>query len=322
MKTILFEKGAIIDQVDLAMRQLIGDELDILIQLKNFTVESGGKRVRSLLSAYIAELLGVYNESTVMLGAVVETIHAASLLHDDVVDDANIRRGKPSGKAVFGPKEVVLGGDYMLACAIHQLALFDDSRLVTLFTRVIRDLSIAELIQIEYEKNPAITLEIYHKIIYGKTASLFQAACSSVAIYGSKPKEVIEQLADFGKTLGILFQIRDDYLDYYNGKLINKPPFQDFENGLYTFPVLYAREKLDEAALEEMERLLALPAEERKTKKVKQQMLELLERVGTGAAVKAKIAEMVEELVQIIQKFGQGELTSKIENQVRNLGAI
>jgi len=308
-----------IEKIDTEIRNILGDEIPILSKLKDYTVESGGKRVRSILVCLLAELYGELEDDIFTLAAVIEIIHAASLLHDDVLDNSLTRRGKPSGKEIFGSKEVILGGDYMLACAIRKLNDYENPALMDVFTRVIRDLSISELVQMEYANNSDITLDIYYKIIYGKTASLFQTACEAVAIYTQKSKVEIEAIGNFGKNLGLLFQIRDDYLDYFNNTLLNKSAFQDFENGYYTYPVLIVREKGIPEVSKRIENLFNLKHSDRTEKNVHKDILKILNENNAQDLTRERINELFSLISEQLNSFPQSDYKNKIERQIENL---
>ncbi|MDH4262781.1 MAG: polyprenyl synthetase family protein [Spirochaetia bacterium] len=318
-----FDKEQVILNINNSIDNILGNELQILTKLKQFTIESGGKRIRSLMAFYIAEMFDAHKQGIdkdiYKISAIVEIIHAASLLHDDVLDDANTRRGKPSGKNIFGSKEVILGGDYMFATAIRSLNDFENPGLMDIFTRVIRDLSIAELLQMEYEKRPDITFDDYLRIIYGKTGSLFQTACEGIAIHMKRSKDEISHIAETGKNLGMLFQMRDDYLDYFNSSLLNKPPYQDFENGLYTFPILLIRDSMDESGKLELASYFSLTEAQRKESKTIERFLKLLENFNAKKTCLEHLKKSENQLLKQIKKLPDHEYRKKIENQIIKL---
>ena len=323
MKMPTLDKENIILNINNSIQQILGDELPVLTRLKQYTIESGGKRIRSLVAYYVSEIYSAQKfgmqQEIYKISAIVEIIHAASLLHDDVLDDANTRRGKPSGKTIFGSKEVILGGDYMFATAIRSLNDFQNPALMDIFTRVIRDLSIAELKQLEYEKRPEITYKTYHEIIYGKTGSLFQTACEGIAIHMKRPADEILRIAEMGKNLGMLFQMRDDYLDYFNSALLNKPPYQDFENGLYTFPVLLVRDSMDATGKNELVSYFDMTEVQRKEDVTIEKFLALLEKYNAKGICLEKLKEIETHLLEQVTSLPDHEYRRKIENQITKL---
>lgn len=237
---------SLIAKFDKNLESIIKEDIPVLKKIKKFVVESGGKRIRPITHYLFCKFLNVDSANWLDVGSVAELIHAASLLHDDVVDNANIRRGKPTASALFGNKTAILSGDYLLACGMDRLNSLNVPALMQIFTQVLRELSVSELLQMEWEKNPKLNFKIYNSIIYGKTASLFGACTESSAVLaGLENKERI-RFKDFGIRLGLLFQKKDDCLDYFtDSKDSGKEFLKDFRNGLYTYPILVLREQLD-----------------------------------------------------------------------------
>ena len=303
--------------VDHELGNIIGEALPILKDIKNFVIESGGKRIRPLLLCILSDLYDAEKSGARVLGAITEIIHAASLLHDDVLDDSVTRRGKPSGKSIFGNKEVILGGDYLLACGIKRLNEFENHKLMSIYTKVIHDLSVAELLQMQYETNHEIDFEIYYKIIYGKTASLFQAAGEAAAVWSSLDAKESSNLSDLGKNLGLFFQIRDDYLDYFNAALLNKPPFQDFERGIYTFPVIILKNSSDNA--QKIQNYFEKSTDERKKSDVQKNFLSFLADSGSKSETEKKLKELSEQILSAIRNLPDKPARSLLESQFNKL---
>ena len=306
----------LLKDIDNQISLILGDELPILSKLKKYTTESGGKRVRSLLSCYLSSIFENDDEKIFGIAGVIEIIHAASLLHDDVLDDASTRRGKPSGKTIFGSKEVILGGDYMLSCAIRKLNEYEDPRLMDIFTRVIKDLSIGELLQMENIQSSSLSLETYNRIIYCKTASLFKSSCEAVGIVTRQPEITIFKLSELGEKLGILFQIRDDYLDYFNAKLLNKPPFQDFENGFFTYPVLCIENR---SARAEINSFFSKDAVVRKEEKTKKELLQVLKDSQSNETTLHYLNTLYNEIKEQLDSLPDSPAKGKILDQIAKL---
>lgn len=252
------EKASDAAAVKLFNRRLddvIGEDLPILKKVKKFVISSGGKRIRPLVHFYLGRMSGYDGPEAVDVGAIGEIVHAASLLHDDVVDEASVRRGKPTIGALHGNKSAILSGDYLLACAFDHLQTLSRSReLIPMFTRVIRLLAVGELIQLESERDIRMPEATYERIILGKTASLFGAMSESAALLaGSHP---LIRYRQFGERLGRLFQIRDDFLDYFVAESkTGKGRFQDFERGLVTRPVIVLRKSLSPVRRREIDKM-------------------------------------------------------------------
>ncbi|MCS6984180.1 MAG: polyprenyl synthetase family protein [Leptospiraceae bacterium] len=303
--------------MDQELHDIIGEDLPILAKIKTYVMESGGKRVRPQLLLLFASHFGVYDANAVALAAITEIIHAASLLHDDVIDNAQDRRGKPAGRILFGNRQVILAGDYLLACGIWRLNRFENQRLMDVFTRVIKELAVAELLQMEYEQNPQITPEIYYRIIYGKTAILFEAATLSAGIYAGQVN--LDALEKIGRDIGFLFQIRDDILDYFGAHLLNKTPFQDYENGLFTYPVIELLNRAEEKTRQELLHFMTLPWEKRKDKRVQREFLLFLERHQIKEISIYKIESLYQSILQELKNFQEDEYIRLIKAQLAKL---
>lgn len=228
------------------LEKIIGADLPILKKVRTFVSSSGGKRLRPLIHYYVARMLGYKGRECIDVGAIGELIHAASLLHDDVIDEADKRRGKETLHRQYDNKTAILSGDFLLACGLDHLhSLSNAQELLPLFTRVIRGLAVGELLQMEHERNLEINADAYERIIYGKTAGLFGAMTEAAAILAGAQANVRKQYREFGDRLGRVFQIRDDYLDYFGSESSNgKEPYQDFRRGLVTRPVIVLRSLL------------------------------------------------------------------------------
>jgi len=281
------EISLIIKKFDKKLEQIIQEDLPILKKIKIHVIESGGKRIRPLIHYFLTQLYGYKGKYWLDVGAIAELIHGASLLHDDVVDLAELRRGKPTVGKLYGNKTAILAGDYLLACGIHHLNQLHSPALMDSFTQVIRDLAVGELIQMEWEKSPKITMEIYNKIIYGKTASLFGAVGQTAGILCELSSKEISILYKFGITLGMLFQKKDDFIDYFQeSKDSGKTSLKDFQNGLFTYPVILLLENCNSSEKKQVIHLITKPEKSQddekeildlmKQKQIKEKILDLL----------------------------------------------
>jgi len=212
---------------------------DALMHIRN----RGGKQMRPMLVLLMAKLHGGVNE-TALYGAVgLELLHTASLVHDDVVDESNERRGQKSVNAVFNNKVSILVGDYILSTALYYEALTCNHLIVRHLAQLGRALSNGEIDQLSNISDNTISEENYFEVIRQKTAALFACCARIGAIAAGATEEESEASARFGETLGMMFQIRDDIFDYYDSKEIGKPTGNDMAEGKLTLPVIYALNK-------------------------------------------------------------------------------
>ncbi|SDY67952.1 octaprenyl-diphosphate synthase [Jannaschia faecimaris] len=209
-------------------------------------VSAGGKRVRPLLTVAAARLCGYEGEDHVKLAATVEFIHTATLLHDDVVDESAQRRGRPTANLLWDNQSSVLVGDYLFARSFQLMVETGSLRILDILSGAAATIAEGEVLQLTAARNLATTEETYIKVVRGKTAALFQAACESGAVIAGAPEDHVAALADFGDALGVSFQIIDDWLDYGGaGDAIGKDLGDDFREGKLTLPVIRALTKGD-----------------------------------------------------------------------------
>ena len=200
----------------------------------------GGKRMRPMLTLLIASNYGQVNSVTQHAAVGLELLHTASLVHDDVVDESGERRGQPSVNASFNNKVAVLVGDYILSTALLNVSLTNHTEIIKSLAQLGQTLSSGELLQMNNFKDDGISEEIYYRVIEQKTASLFATCAKNGALsVGVSPEEVSASY-EFGKAIGMIFQIRDDIFDYFDSKEIGKPTGNDMAEGKLTLPVIYA----------------------------------------------------------------------------------
>ncbi len=212
-------------------------------QVIDHVVASGGKRIRPALYFFVCRMLGYRGEHLVPIAAVTEFVHAASLLHDDVVDNSTLRRNKPTPNSIWGDQAAVLTGDLVYARASEMMADTGSLEIVKLFARAIRLMSEGELLQLENVFNPRVSTETYLRILNCKTAVLIAAACRSAGVLGGVTVEQREALARFGELTGVAFQLIDDALDYLSSSArFGKPTLADLKDGKVTMPVILLRD--------------------------------------------------------------------------------
>ena len=226
----------------------------LLSQVLEHIRHRGGKRMRPLLILLIAKNYGGVNDVTLRSAVGLELLHTASLVHDDVVDESKERRGRPSVNAVYNNKVAVLVGDYVLSTALLNISYTNNSDILRSIAELGRNLSNGEILQLSNIQNTEFSEDIYYDVIKMKTAALFEACCEVGTLSVNANEKQIELAKEFGRNLGIIFQIRDDIFDYYDSKEIGKPTGNDMAEGKLTLPVLYALNSTHDSEMEEIAR--------------------------------------------------------------------
>ena len=211
-----------------------------------------GKRMRPMLILLMAKNFGTINEATQNAAVGLELLHTASLVHDDVVDESEERRGQASVNATYDNKVAVLVGDYILSTALLCVARTHSEQIVTYLAELGRTLSDGEILQLSNIGRKDISEDVYYDVIKQKTAALFEACAGIGALSSGATEEEVEAAKQFGQNLGIIFQIRDDIFDYYDSTEIGKPTGNDMVEGKLTLPVIYA---VNNGGNEDMRRL-------------------------------------------------------------------
>ena len=226
----------------------------LLSQVLEHIRHRGGKRMRPLLILLIAKNYGGVNDVTLRSAVGLELLHTASLVHDDVVDESKERRGQPSVNAEYNNKVAVLVGDNVLSTALLNISFTNNSDILRSIAVLGRNLSNGEILQLSNIQNTEFSEDIYYDVIKMKTAALFEACCEVGTLSVNANKRQIELAKEFGRNLGIIFQIRDDIFDYYDSKEIGKPTGNDMAEGKLTLPVLYALNSTHDSEMEEIAR--------------------------------------------------------------------
>ena len=226
----------------------------LLSQVLEHIKHRGGKRMRPLLILLIAKNYGGVNDVTLRSAVGLELLHTASLVHDDVVDESKERRGQPSVNAVYNNKVAVLVGDYVLSTALLNISYTNNSDILRSIAVLGRNLSNGEILQLSNIQNTEFSEDIYYDVIKMKTAALFESCCEVGTQSVNANEKQIELAKEFGRNLGIIFQIRDDIFDYYDSKEIGKPTGNDMAEGKLTLPVLYALNSTHDSEMEEIAR--------------------------------------------------------------------
>jgi octaprenyl-diphosphate synthase len=227
--------------VDALIIKELSSDVVLINQMGHYIVSNGGKRLRPMLLLLAAKALGKVDQNHLMLAAVIEFIHTATLLHDDVVDESDLRRGKQSANAVWGNAASVLVGDYLYSSAFEMMVRTNIMRVMEILSKTTTAIAEGEVLQLLNCNNPETSEEKYLEVISRKTAILFSAATRLAAVVSNAGNEVEEKLSQFGQHLGVAFQLIDDALDYKATKEeLGKNLGDDLAEGKPTLPLIYA----------------------------------------------------------------------------------
>lgn len=228
------------DEFEIKFKQSMKSNVPLLNKITNYIVKRKGKQIRPMFVFLSAQSVGALNESTYRAASLIELLHTATLVHDDVVDDSNERRGFFSVNALWKNKIAVLIGDFLLSSGLLLSIDNGDFHLLKIVSDAVREMSEGELLQIEKARKLDISEEIYFEIITKKTATLIAACCAAGVASVTDDKNVIQQFKDFGLNTGIAFQIKDDLFDFGDDTSIGKPTGIDIKEKKMTLPLIYA----------------------------------------------------------------------------------
>ena len=245
-------------EVERRIQARISSRADLISEVTTYVLGSGGKRVRPallLLSTRVCECEG--GERAVDLAVVAEFMHVATLIHDDIIDNAQKRRGQPSAHARWGPHVSVLAGDFLYSHSILRLVSDGDFRILKAFADATVAMTEGEILELKWHRNPDILYEDYLMVITCKTAALFSAACRTGALIAGVDETRVEALTEFGLNLGIGFQLVDDALDFAaSEEVLGKPVGNDLLEGKVTYPLIHVLHRDRSPKRDEIRRLL------------------------------------------------------------------
>jgi octaprenyl-diphosphate synthase len=226
--------------VEAKLREIFKSDVVFIPLIGRYLLEGGGKRIRPLFLLTSARLLGYKGDGHITLAGVIECIHTASLLHDDVVDGAELRRGQPAAHSLWGNQVVILVGDYLYSNALRTAVSLNSHKIMEAVSGATTRMTEGEIFQLEKSGDIKMTEEEYLRIISAKTAGLISAACRMAAALAGRPPEDEEALAAFGLKSGMAFQMADDILDYMaEEEGLGKKLGKDLDEGKITLPLIY-----------------------------------------------------------------------------------
>jgi len=234
-------------RVDALIRQRLASEVALIDRISGYIVGAGGKRIRPRLVLLFSEALGFEGHERYELAAIVEFIHTATLLHDDVVDESALRRGRATANAIFGNAASVLVGDFLYSRAFQMMVSLNSMRILEVLADATNVIAEGEVLQLMNMHDPDVSVEAYLRVIRYKTAKLFEASARLGAVLGGADRALEEACAEFGRSLGTAFQLVDDLLDYEGlTDELGKNTGDDLREGKPTLPLLLAMERASE----------------------------------------------------------------------------
>lgn len=228
-------------QVNDLIRDRLSSRVPLVSKIAQYIIESGGKRMRPMLVLLCSQALGAQTDRQIKLATVIEFLHTATLLHDDVVDTSNLRRGKATANAQWGNAPSVLVGDFLYSRAFQLMVEMGDMRVMEVLADATNIIAEGEVFQLMNCKNPDISEATYFEVIKNKTAMLFEASTHSAALLANAPDATVTALQNFGLHLGMAFQLIDDLLDYTgDSQVMGKNLGDDLAEGKPTLPLIHA----------------------------------------------------------------------------------
>jgi octaprenyl-diphosphate synthase len=293
-------------------RNFMKSRVPLLDNIMSYIVKRKGKQMRPILVFLTAGLSGKISEATYRGAGLIELLHTATLVHDDVVDDANYRRGFFSINAIWKNKVAVLVGDYLLSRGLLLSIENGDFDLLKIVSNAVREMSEGELLQMEKSRLMDITEDVYMTIIRQKTAVLIQACCGVGAKSVDAPPEVVKKLSDFGEKIGIAFQIKDDLFDYGNAE-IGKPVGIDIKEKKMTLPLIFALRK---ATWLERRKIIYLIKNHSENPKKVAEVIAFVKESGGIEYTQTVMQRYYDEALAILKSFPTSEYTISLEKFV------
>ncbi len=285
----------------------------LLDKIMHYIIKRKGKQMRPLFVFLTAKLFNNVNESTYTAASLIELLHTATLVHDDIIDEANFRRGVFSINALWKNKISVLVGDFLLSRGLLLAVENEQFQLLKIMSTAVKEMSEGELLQIEKTRRLDITEEVYFEIIKKKTAALISACCEAGAASTNAHKNDILKMRTFGEKAGIAFQIKDDLFDYTQNPLIGKPTGIDIREKKMTLPLIYTLNNSDKKTKAFI--INTIKNDSKNSRKVEQIINIVKEKKGLEYA-KNKMNLFVNEALEILKEFENNESKSSLINLV------
>ncbi len=294
-------------------KMAVKSRVSLLDRIMQYIIKRKGKQVRPMFVFLSAKLFGPVTENTHRAAALVELLHTATLVHDDVVDESMERRGFFSINALWKNKIAVLVGDYLLSKGLLLSLKHNDFNTLKILSEAVEKMSEGELLQIEKTRKLNLSEEVYFDIITNKTASLLSSACAAGTWSTTNDHHKTEQMKLFGEKAGIAFQIKDDLFDY-GSESIGKPTGNDIKEKKLTLPLIYT---LNTVSKEKKRELIYILKNENRHKKYVQQVIEEVIRTGGITYATEKMNRYRDEAIAVLHQFPENEIRNGLEALVR-----
>ncbi len=299
-------------EFELHFKEAVKSKVPLLDRIMQYIVKRKGKQMRPMFVLLCAKLGGEINESTYRAASLVELLHTATLVHDDVVDEADERRGFFSINALWKNKIAVLVGDYLLSKGLLLSLDNNDFRVLQILSEAVKKMSEGELLQIEKARNLNIKESIYYDIIKGKTASLLASACAAGAYTTFTDTNAVDKLKAFGENVGMAFQIKDDLFDY-GTQNVGKPTGNDIKEKKMTLPLIYTLNNCDASTRKKIIYIV----KNNNTDKLKvQYVIDEVYKCGGIEYATEKMIEYKNEALNILSQFPESEVRTTLQDLV------
>ena len=308
-QSILREELVVFDRT---FRDAVKSQIPLLDRIMRFIVNRKGKQLRPMFVLLSAKLCGPVNDAAYRAASLVELLHTATLVHDDVVDESLERRGFFSTYALWKTKISVLVGDYLLSKGLLLSLGHRDFRVLQLLSDAVREMSEGELLQIEKSRSLNLSETVYFDIIRAKTASLLASSCAAGAYAASNDEALTEKMRQFGEKVGIAFQIKDDLFDY-GTEDVGKPTGNDIKEKKLTLPLIYALNNLDKPTRREI--IYILKNKNKDQSKVQYVIRKVVESGGIDYAI-GRMNTYRDEALKILHEFEENEVRRGLEELV------
>ena len=309
-------KKPIVDEMNLfenKFKKSLKTTVPLLDKIMHYIIKRKGKQMRPMFVFLCAKLFGETKESAYTAASLIELLHTATLVHDDVIDESNFRRGVFSINALWKNKISVLVGDFLLSRGLLLAVEKNEFELLKIVSHAVKDMSEGELLQIEKTRKLNITEEVYFEIIRKKTAALISACCAAGASSSKTNSENISQMKIFGEKVGIAFQIKDDLFDYTQSPLIGKPTGLDIREKKMTLPLIYT---LNQVNKQEKSFIINTIKNDSKNSKKVEQIINLVKENKGLEFAENKMNEYYSESIKILEKFDDNEAKDSLKKLV------